>query len=98
MTWRVDEGDLGARRRGDLIGADMLGDAARLARRDVGGANGVEQRSLAMVDMTHNSDDWRARFDLRWIVGDVEQAFLNVGFRHAANGVAHFLGDELGSI
>jgi hypothetical protein len=31
-------------------------------------------------------------------VGRVEQAFLDVGFRHALDGVAHFLGDELGGV
>ena len=34
----------------------------------------------------------------RRIVGDVEQAFLDVGFGHAADGVTHFLGDELGGV
>ena len=29
------------------------------------------------------------------IVGDVEQAFFDVGFGHAAHAVAHFLGDQL---
>ena len=36
--------------------------------------------------------------DLRRIVGGVEQAFFDVGFRHAAHAVAHFLGDELGGV
>ena len=33
---RIDEGDLAVRRRSHLIGADMLGDAAGFARRDIG--------------------------------------------------------------
>ena len=32
------------------------------------------------------------------IVGDVEQAFLDVGFGDALDGVAEFLGDELGGV
>ena len=40
-----------------LIGADMLGDAAGLARNDVGLAHGVQQRCLAVIDMTHDRDD-----------------------------------------
>ena len=36
VTGRIDEGDSAARRRGDLIGADMLGDAAGLGGRDIG--------------------------------------------------------------
>jgi len=42
-----------------LIGADMLGDAARLVRRHVGGAQRVEQRGLAVVDMAHDGDHGR---------------------------------------
>ena len=34
----------------------------------------------------------------RRIVGDVEQAFLDVGFRDALDAVAHLLGDELRGI
>ena len=38
----------------------MLGDAARLVRRDIGLAQGVEQRGLAVIDMAHDGDDRRA--------------------------------------
>ena len=82
----------------DLIGADVLGDAAGFARRHVGRADGVEQRGLAVVDVAHDGDDRRARRQLRRIVGDVEQAFLDVGFGDALDGVAEFLGDELGGV
>ena len=98
VAGRVDEGDLGAGRRGHLIGADVLGDAAGFAGDDVGRADRVEQRGLAVVDVAHDGDHRRARLDLRRIVGDVEQAFLDVGFGDAAHGVAHFLGDELGGV
>ncbi len=54
---RIDERDLGTRRRGHLIGADVLGDAARFARNDVGRANGVEKARFAVVDVTHDGDD-----------------------------------------
>ena len=46
---------------GHLVGADVLGDAAGLARGDVGLADGVEQRGLAVVDVAHDGDDRRAR-------------------------------------
>ncbi len=42
MARRIDEGDRLAAGRHDLIGADVLGDAAGLARHDVGVADGVE--------------------------------------------------------
>ncbi len=80
---------------GHLIGADMLGDAAGFAGRDIGRADGVEQRGLAVVDMAHDGDHRRARQQIRRVVRRVEQAFFHVGFRHAANGVAKFFGDQL---
>ena len=57
---RIEEHDV-ARVARDLVGADVLGDAARLAGRDVGLADGVEQRRLAVVDVAHDGDDRRAR-------------------------------------
>ena len=44
----------------DLVGADVLGDAAGLARDDLGLADRVEQRRLAVVDVAHDRDDRRA--------------------------------------
>ena len=43
----------------DLVGADVLGDAAGLPRHDVGLADRVQQLGLAMVDVTHDGDDRR---------------------------------------
>ena len=57
---RVEEGDLRLVREGHLIGADMLGDAAGLARHDVGAADRVEQRGLAVVDVAHDRHHRRA--------------------------------------
>ncbi len=57
---RVDERD-GMALPVDLVGADVLGDAARLAGHDVGRADLVEQQRLAVVDVTHDRDDRRAR-------------------------------------
>jgi len=42
VTRRVDESDLCAVWRDDLIGADMLGDTARLAGNDIGMTNRVK--------------------------------------------------------
>ena len=47
----------------DLAGADVLGDAAPLAGRDLGGADGVEKRRLAVVDVAHDGHDRRARLE-----------------------------------
>ena len=45
----------------DGVRADMLRDSAELARRDVGVANRVEQRGLAVIDVAHHGDDRRPR-------------------------------------
>jgi hypothetical protein len=44
----------------DLVGADVLGDATGLAGDDLGLADRVEQRRLAVVDVAHDRDDRRA--------------------------------------
>ena len=69
MTRGIEEGDL-AIANVDLVGADVLGDATRLARHDAGLANCVEQRGLAVVDMTHDRDDGSARLEIGGIVFD----------------------------
>ena len=50
-----------ARRRGHLVGADVLGDPAGLAGGDVGLADAVEQGRLAVVDVAHDGHDRRPR-------------------------------------
>jgi hypothetical protein len=52
----------------DLVGADVLGDAARLARHHLGLADGVEQRGLAVVDVAHDRDHRRASDEVGLVV------------------------------
>ena len=47
----------------DVVRADVLRDAAGLARDDVRLADVVEQRRLAVVDVTHDRDDRRPRLE-----------------------------------
>ncbi len=54
----VDEGDRPLVVH-DAVGADVLGDPARLLVDEVGGADGVEERRLAVVDVTHDRHDRR---------------------------------------
>ena len=95
---RVDEGDLMAERRHHLIGADMLGDAAGFLADDIGRADRVEQRGLAVIDMAHDGDDRRARLQILGMVLGADEAFLDVGLRDAPDRMAELLGDELGGI
>ena len=45
----------------DLVSADVLGDAAGLAGRDVRLADAVEEQGLAVVDVAHHGDHGRPR-------------------------------------
>src|SRR6266496_4199974 len=58
----VDEGHQAAVGSGlDLVGADVLGDAAGLGGDHVGTPDGVQQLGLAVVDVTHHRHHRRAR-------------------------------------
>jgi hypothetical protein len=63
----------------DLVGADVLGDAAGLARDDLRLADRVEQRRLAVVDVAHDRDDGRALLEVGGIVDDDLLDLLVVG-------------------
>ena len=59
----VDEYDFAAVQL-DVVGADVLGDAAGFPSRHVGFADGVEQRCLAVVHVAHDGDHGRAFFEI----------------------------------
>ena len=69
MARRVEEDDLLALAV-DLVGTDVLRDAAGLVRLDVRVADAVEQRRLAVVDMAHDRDDRRAELQRLRIILD----------------------------
>ena len=70
----VDEYDRVAVGGLDLVRADSLRDASRLARGDSRLADGIQDRCLAMVDVTEDGHDGRARGQLgRVFVGEGEQ-------------------------
>jgi hypothetical protein len=94
----VDEGDLVAGGRGHLVGADVLGDAAGLAGRDVGFAQGVQQAGLAVVDMAHDGDDRRAGQQVRVGVSGAFEADFHVRVGDAAGAVAEFGDDQFGGV
>ena len=94
VTRRVDESYLLAVRRRHLIGADVLRDATRLARGDVGVADRVEQRSLPVVDVAHDRDDRGAGLLVAFFVGLTDEALFDVGLRYALGRVAELAHDE----
>lgn len=75
----------------DVVGADVLGDAAGLAGGDLGTTDVVEQRGLAVVDVTHDGHDRRTG-DLVAFIGDVlEDLGLQRIILDQLGLVAHFL-------
>ena len=95
---RVDEGHRPAGADVDLVGADMLGDAAGLLGRDVGRAQRVQQRGLAVVDVAHDGHDRRARLQVLLDVGDALEALLDVGLADALHLVPELGHHQLGGI
>src|SRR3954453_21565578 len=71
----VDEGDravLLLDRRVHLVSADVLSDAAGLARLHVGRADRVEELGLSVVDVTHDGDDRRPRDEVLFVLVSIE--------------------------
>ena len=92
MARRIDKGDLTAVDVDDRR-ADVLGDAACLARDDAGMADGVKQRGLAVVDVAHDRDDRRTRLQiLRRVVVDHRELLFRRDNAHLA---IHVVGNEL---
>src|SRR5215207_3961024 len=82
----------------DLIGADVLGDAARLAGRDLGLADRVEQRRLAVVDVSHDRDDRRTRDELVLGVLELRLGVDLVGRVHDLDLLVELVGDHLDGV
>ena len=61
----------------DAVRADVLGDAARLASDDVRLANLVEERGLAVVDVTHDRDDRRPMLPIAGLVLELAARVAN---------------------
>src|SRR5882757_3997946 len=73
----------------DVIGAYMLRDAAGLARRHLGASYIVEQRRLAVIDVTHHRDHRGTRQHLERRVGLALQIVFDDVFLAQNRGVAH---------
>ena len=95
----IDKGDL-ATLFDDLVGTDVLGDAAGFASDDVGLAKAVEQQGLAVVHVAHDGDDRRTGDFEVGIVGLVvehlqQPSFLLLARIDEQQLAAHLKGEEL---
>ncbi len=76
----------------------MLRDAPRLAGGDIGRSQCIEQRRLAVIDVTHDGHDRRPRFQFGIGVGDAFQTHFHVGFRNPSGAMAELLHHQFGSV
>ena len=65
---------------------------------DVGFAQRIEQRGLAVVDVAHDGHDRRARLQVLVGVDFAGEALFDVGFGDALDGVAVLGGDQFGGV
>ena len=98
MAGGVEEGDLVTACHPHLISADMLGDTSRFSRHNVSRPQCIQQRRLAVIDMTHNGDHRRALLKIFFHVGCALQAYFDVRFRYAFRRVTEFGNDQFGCV
>ena len=98
MARRIDKGDLLAASQAHAIGADVLRDPAGLATGDIGFAQRVEKRCLAVIDMAHDRDDRGPRFERLWKILLAAEPHFNIGLGNAPQAVPKLPDDEFGGV
>ena len=76
----------------------MLGDAARLARHDVGLAQCVQKRRLAVIDVAHDRHHRRTWDQRCFVVGLAPEPDLDVGSRDALGAMPELAHHQFGGI
>ena len=84
--------------RFNLVGTNMLGDAAGLARHNRSVAQGIQQRRLAVIDMAHNGDNRSTRLHAVYRIIVPHQTFFNIRLGYPLDGMTKVFGDQLGGI
>ena len=98
MARGIEEGDLLVVYL-DAVRTDVLGDAAGLALGDLGLADRVEQRGLAVVNVAHNDNDRIARLEvLLAVLALVKQLLLDGDMDFLFDLAAHLLRDDRGGV
>ena len=68
VPWSVEEGNALAILEAEAISTDVLGNPPGFACDDVGIAQTVEERSLTVVDVTHDGDDRRTGHEVSLVI------------------------------
>ena len=82
----------------DLVGADVLRDATGLARGDFRLADRVQQRRLAVVDVTHDRDHRRARLEIVVVVLERRVRVRVLGGRDDLDLLVELVGEHLDGV
>jgi len=98
VTRRIEEGDDLAAGRGNLVRADVLGDATRFTGNHVGFAVVVEDRCLTVVNVTHDRHNRWTRCFLPVVIDWAGEAFENIRCRNAADVVAKLFDHQFSGI
>ena len=80
VAWRIDKGDRAAIFL-DLIGSDLLRDSTRFARHNLGSDQIIEQRSLAVVNVSKERDDWGSSDQIFKTIFDIIHLTNQTGFQ-----------------
>ena len=76
----------------------MLGDAAGFARDDLGIADRIQKRCLAVVDMAHDRDDRRAGLQIFIRILDRVDDIFDICVRDPLHLVPEFFDDQFGCV
>ena len=95
VTRRVEEGDRLATGERDVVCADVLRDTTGFTSDDVRLADVVEQRRLAVVNVTHDRDDRRTRHEVFRSIDNLVRFFLDGVFLFLHGLEAELAGDQL---
>ena len=95
VTRRINKGNLVTFRRHNLICTDMLGNTAGFACGNVCLAQGIQQRSLTMVNVPHNRNHRCPRQHLIRRIFRTLDSFFNIAVGHALKLVSQFFDHDL---
>ena len=82
----------------NLIGADMLGNAAGFTGDHPRITDRIQKRGFPVINMAHNRDDWRTRLEIFRTINHLVNHILNIRIRNAHNFVTKLFYDQLSCI
>ena len=97
VTRSIQEGDH-ATVGFDVVGTDVLGNTTGFASGNLGFTDVIQQRGLAVVDVTHDGHDWCARLGFGGLVTIGQYRLFQFVLTTQQYLVTHLLGDQLSGL